>query len=228
MELVIVSIGALSKNAIWNERAPVRIGHATTTLIRTTAVDDPATPVLLLVDPSLPAQILAARLDERTGLKPEAITHVFLTNWRPVHRRALELFDHATWWMSQDEIDAANEALNAAEQATDQDDPLIAKERSLLARVQAVPDNLAEGVDLFPLPGYTIGQSGLLISEPTRTTLITGDAVPTAAHFLAGQVFPDCYDLEKAKESLVEMFEIADLIIPGHDNLFLAPRAAGA
>src|ERR1035437_787870 len=232
MEIIIISIGALSKNPLWNERVPVRTSHATTTLIRTTVVDDPKKPVLLLVDPSLPAQILDARLDERAGLKSEAITQVFLTNWRPVHRRGLEHFTKATGWMHQDEIDAANAALDAAEEAADHQghprDPLIQKERTLLARVQPAPDVIAEGVDLYPLPGYTPGQCGLLVSEPTRTTLITGDAIPTGPHFLAGQVFPDCWDLAKAKESLLEMFEIADIIVPGHDNLFLAPRSAGA
>jgi glyoxylase-like metal-dependent hydrolase (beta-lactamase superfamily II) len=231
MELIILSIGALSKNPLWNERVPVRTSHATTTLIRTTA-DDSDKPVLLLVDPSLPAQILDARLDERAGLKPDAVTHVFLTNWRPVHRRGLEHFSKATWWMSQTEIDTANDALEAADDAAHNHghppDPLIQKERALLARVQPAPDIIAKGVDLYPLPGYTPGQSGLLVSEPTRTTLIAGDAVPTAAHFLAGQVFPDSWDLAKAKDSLVELYEIADIIIPGHDNLFLAPRSSGA
>ena len=45
--------------------------------------------------------------------------------------------------------------------------------------------------------------------------------------FLAGQVFPDCFDLAKAKESLMDLYELADVIVPGHDNLFIAPRAAG-
>jgi glyoxylase-like metal-dependent hydrolase (beta-lactamase superfamily II) len=228
---VIVSIGALSKNPLWNERTPVRTSHATTTLLRTTAGDDDRASRTILVDPSLPAQILTARLEERTGLKPEAVTHIFLTNWRPIHRRALEAFRHATWWMHEAEIQAANDALERADDAAHNQgappDPLIQKERDLLARVQPAPDDLAAGVDLYPLPGYTPGQCGLLISEPTRTTLIAGDAVPTAGHFLAGQVFPDCYDLSKAKESLGELYEVADLVVPGHDNLFLTPRASG-
>src|ERR1700733_7911986 len=116
MELIIVSIGALSKNALWNERTPVRTSHATTTLIRTVAAEGKEA-VELLVDPSLPGQILEARLFERSGLQAAAITHVFLTNWRPVHRRGLEHFSHAVWWMSQAEIDAANAALDAAENA---------------------------------------------------------------------------------------------------------------
>src|SRR6185437_7089838 len=108
------------------------------------------------------------------------------------------------WWMNEAEIEAANEALDLADAAmTNQGaplDPLIDKERGLLGRVEAAPDALAEGVDLYPLAGYTRGQCGLLVSEPTRTTLITGDAVPTAGHFLAGQVFQESWDLAKAKE----------------------------
>jgi glyoxylase-like metal-dependent hydrolase (beta-lactamase superfamily II) len=227
MELIVVSIGALSKNALWNERTPVRTSHATTTLIRTVAAEGKAA-VELLVDPSLPGQILEARLFERSGLQAAAITHVFLTNWRPVHRRGLEHFSQAVWWMSQAEIDAANAALDGAENSARRQgepvDDLIEKERALLARVAAAPDVLAAQVDLYPLVGYTPGQSGLLISEATRTTIVAGDAVPTGAHFLVGQVLPDCWDLEKAKESLGEMYEVADMVVPGHDNLFLTPR----
>jgi hypothetical protein len=38
---------------------------------------------------------------------------------------------------------------------------------------------------------------------------------------------PDSYDIQASQESLREVYEIADLIIPGHDNLFLNPRASG-
>ena len=53
IECRVVSIGALSAHPLWNERQAVRTGHATTTLVRTTAVDDPKTPVNLLIDPGL-------------------------------------------------------------------------------------------------------------------------------------------------------------------------------
>ena len=79
---------------------------------------------------------------------------------------------------------------------------------------------LGENVQLYPLAGYTAGQCGLIVTEPALTTLITGDAVPTRGHFLAGQVFADCWDVEKAKESLQEIMEVADVIVPGHDNMF--------
>ncbi len=229
MELIIVSIGVLSKNPLWNERVPVRSSHATTTLLRG---KDGAAEINLLVDPSLPGDILDARLHERAGIRADQITHVFLTNWRPVHRRGLERFAKAQWLMHETEIQAAAEALDRAEeQAARQDAPeqqaIINKERALLEKISPAPDELAEGVQLYPLIGYTPGQCGLIVTTPTLTTIIAGDAVPTAAHFLAGQVFPDCWDLQKAKDSLAELYEVADLIVPGHDNLFVAPRAAG-
>jgi glyoxylase-like metal-dependent hydrolase (beta-lactamase superfamily II) len=234
MEIIIVSIGALSKNPLWNERVANRSSHATTTLLRTTAPEFPDQPMLILVDPSLPGEVLDARLYERAGIHADAITHVFLTNWRPVHRRGLEKFANAVWLMHPAEIEAATAALDNADQqlahqgqSEGETAQLIARERNLLLKVQAAPDELADGVDLYPLPGYTAGQCGLLIAEPTLTTIIAGDAVPTAGHFAAGQVFPDCFDLAKAKESLMELYEVADVIIPAHDNLFIAPRARG-
>jgi hypothetical protein len=51
--------------------------------------------------------------------------------------------------------------------------------------------------------------------------------VPTLDHFLAGQVLPDAADIQAAQESMREVYEIADLVVPGHDNLFLNPRAQG-
>jgi glyoxylase-like metal-dependent hydrolase (beta-lactamase superfamily II) len=234
MELIVVSIGALSKNPLWNERVPTRSSHATTCLIRTTASEEDATPVLMLVDPSLPGEVLDARLYERAGVRAGDVTHVFLTNWRPVHRRGLEAFGGAKWLMHSAEIDAAMAALENAEsnlgrqgQSEGEVAQMVAKEKALLARVSPAEDQVAADVDLYPLPGYTPGQCGLLIAEPTRTTVIAGDAVPTAGHFVAGQVFPDCFDLAKAKESLLDLYELADVIVPGHDNLFVAPRAAG-
>ena len=131
--------------------------------------------------------------------------------------------------MSETEQEAAEQVLIAALNRADgnaEAEGLIREEQALLRKTTAAPDEVLDSVDLFPLPGYTPGQSGLLLTEPTRTTIIAGDAVPTAAHFLAGQVFQESYDLEKAKDSLMEMYEIADVIIPGHDNLFWTPRAA--
>ncbi len=227
MEIIVVSIGTLSKNPLWGERTAVRTSHATTTLIQ-------EGDQRLLVDPSLPPAILEQRLFERSGLKPSAITHVFLTNWRPVHRRALELFGNAKWHMHEPEIQFAGGSLDAAErrnEAGDNPDPevkrMLQQERQWLERIEPAPDELFEDVDIFPLPGYSPGQCGLLVTSPATAVVVAGDAVPTSGHFLAGQVLGDSQDLQQAKESLAEMYEIADLIVPGHDNIFLNPRRTG-
>lgn len=221
MEYTVISIGALSKNPLWQERVAVRTSHSTTTLIRSESA-------VMIVDPSLPAPILEARLFERTGLKPDAITHVFLTNLKPVHRRALELFPKAICWAAEVEIDIAQQALATASRhltGETEGQAKLTAERKLLAAMRAAPDQLADGVDLFPLPGYTPGQAGLLLKFAARTVMVTGDAVPTQGHFEAGQVFQDSFDINQAKESLAEVYELADVIVPGHDNVFVNPRS---
>ncbi len=222
MEYIVISIGTLSKNQLWQERVPVRTSHSTTTLVRAGAA-------VILVDPSLPGQILEARLFERTGLKPDAITHVFLTNLKPVHRRGLNLFPKAIHWASEMEIHTAQQGLAAAarhlEEETEGKARLTA-EMQLLEAMDSAPDQLVDGVDLFPLPGYTPGQAGLLLKFGYRTVMITGDAVPTQGHFEAGQVFQESFDIQQAKESLAEVYELADIIVPGHDNVFVNPRGA--
>jgi glyoxylase-like metal-dependent hydrolase (beta-lactamase superfamily II) len=220
----IISIGALDKNRLWNEGAPVRTGHSTTTLIRSGKYN-------ILVDPGLPPQALGARLHERTGLTPDAINIVFLTHFKPDHRRGLPLFPKAKVFLSEMEREYARYNLNRLiEEAPseDMDRKIIADELHLLDHhTHNAPDKLADNVDLFPLPGYTPGTCGLLITLPTLTVLIASDSVPTQDHFLQGQVLPDCADIKQTQESLGEIYEIADLIIPAHDNLFLNPRNHG-
>jgi len=219
----IISIGCLSRNRLWNEAAATRTPHSTTSLIRIGSKT-------ILIDPGLPGTILVARLNERTGLKPEAVDVVFLTNFRPSHRAGLAVFEHAQWLIGEVEQESAKAQLQALiDEAPEEDDDRqhMLRELELLGRFRPAPDKLAEGVDLFPLFGYTAGTCGLLIGSPTVSTLIAGDAVPSLDHFLAGQVLPDSQDIQAAQESLREVYEIADLIVPGHDNWFINPRMMG-
>lgn len=220
----IISIGTLSRNRLWNEPEAVRTPHATTTLIR-------AGERRILVDPGLPAPALAARLFERTGLRPDQIDTVFLTNFRPAHRAGLAAFAKARLLLGELEQQATRQHLQRLLDEVlpeDADRRQIKAELDLLGRLEVAPDQLAPGVDLFPLYGYTPGNCGLLMSLPATTVLVTGDAVATQDHFLAGQVLPDSYDLSAARDALQEVYDIADLIVPGHDNVFANPRTYGA
>jgi glyoxylase-like metal-dependent hydrolase (beta-lactamase superfamily II) len=183
-----------------------------------------------LIDPGLPAPALAARLYERTGISAEKIDTVFLTSFRPEHRLGLPLFDNAKWFIHEIEQQAAGQRLQGLiDQAPEEDDDrrVMEAELELLGRMSSPEDRLADFIDLFPLFGVTQGNCGLLVAAPTTTILIAGDAVPSQDHFLAGQVLPDSSDIRTAQESLQEVYEIADLIVPGHDNIFMNPRTQG-
>jgi glyoxylase-like metal-dependent hydrolase (beta-lactamase superfamily II) len=219
----IISIGTLSRNLLWGESAAVRTAHATTTLIRTGKR-------AILVDPGLPPQAIGARLYERTGMLPDKIDTIFLTNARPAHRAGLSAFGKAKVLIHELEQQAAKQQLLALIDGAPEEDldrASMEKELSLIESFNIAEDQLAKNLDLFPLFGYSPGTCGLLVSTPLTSTLIAGDAVPTLDHFLAGQVLPDSYDIKAAQESMAEVYEIADLIVPGHDNLFVNPRGQG-
>jgi glyoxylase-like metal-dependent hydrolase (beta-lactamase superfamily II) len=217
----IISIGTLASHPLWDEAKDVRTGHATTTLVSTGESH-------ILVDPSLPAQVLLARLHERSGLAAQDITHVFLTSFEPERRRAIAAFDNARWMMHEPEIEAARPALHTrldeAESIGETDMAAFFRQQlALLKRIESATDKPWPGVDLFPMPGVTPGSCGLLLPLPGLTVLICGDAVATSEHLEQGKVLPGCVDVETARESFREAVEIADVLIPGRDNVLLNP-----
>jgi glyoxylase-like metal-dependent hydrolase (beta-lactamase superfamily II) len=220
----VISIGTLARNTLWNEREPIRMAHATTTLIES---DD----ALIVVDPSLPAPVLAARIHERSGRPPSDVTHVFCTGFSDDLVGGIDAFPEAMWMCSAVELEHAAEALEEDMRGAERHEEAAALKQ--LQRLKAVhdkmnvcPDNLVSGVDLFPLPGVRPGTAGLLLSQPTRTVLIAGDAVATSEHLEKGQILQDCFDHEAALASLTEAIEIADIIVPGRDNVVLNPLRA--
>lgn len=217
----VISIGTLSAHPLWDERKPVRTGHATTTLVS-------AGDVHVLVDPALPGDVLAARLGETSPVTTEAITHVFLTSFEPERRRGLSRFSQATWIMHEPEIEAARPTLmQRLDEAETRGEAELAahyrQDAELLERIKPSPDSLASNVDLFPLPGVTPGTCGILLALPSMTVLIAGDAVPTIEHLEQGKVLPGCTDVDQAQESFREAIEIADVIVPGRGNVMLHP-----
>ena len=216
IEYSVISIGTLSRNRLWDESAAVRTAHATTTLV--TDGDKK-----ILIDPSLPGNILAARFNERTGGTLADITDVFCTTLRPIHRRGLDAVTGAKWWCSEAEMETyahyLQDLLESAERLDAEQAAAIEADIEIVRKFQAAPERLTPQVHLFPLPGASIGSAGLLLAEATSTVLIAGDAVATAEHFARGKVWQGCADTEQALESLQDVIEIADVIIPGHDNI---------
>lgn len=207
LRIDIVHIGSLSRNPYWNEKAAKRPAAATITLI----TDDER---LILVDPGLPPELMVAALDQRTGKTPDDIDLIFVTNRREAHRRGLGAFPGVKAYMFERELD---------DWAGDRLDPAP---RELLERLTPAPERLTDRVHIFPTPGPTIGHCSLLLLGATGNMMITGDAVLTRDHYEHGAIYDRCMDRETAKESLAEIVELADVIVPGHDNFFVA-RGAG-
>ena len=222
MEYRVISIGTLAAHPLWGEeRGAVRTGHATTTLVSTDSAQ-------ILVDPSLPTAAMLARLGERSPVRADQITDVFVTTAGLDHRRALAAFPDARWLIGETELAEAKSDLARLhdEARSGGDDDLTAflgYELVMLDRCKPAPDRLYDGVDLFPLPGVTPGCCGLLLSLPRVTVLICGDAVATQEHLVQAKVLPTCHDIELAQESFAEAIEIADLLILGRDNISLNP-----
>ena len=204
----VIAIGSLARNKYWNEKAAVRTEYSTVTLVRSGKV-------CLVVDPGWPAEVLRSALFYRSGLEPKAVTGVFLTHLDPAHYGGLALFEKAKWWAYEEEIRYAD-----AEWSPD------APGRAILGRLDAAPEKFAPGVDLYPTFGHTVGHASVLVYTATQSTIIAGDAVLTAEHFERGDLGDPPWDLEKAKTSLQDIVEVADFIVPGHDNLVMC-RAGG-
>ena len=218
MNYRIISIGTCSQNRLWGENAAVRTAHATTTLVE----DDDKR---ILVDPSLPAPILEAKFFERTGKRLADVTDVFLTTLRPTHRRALGELVGARWHVHQPELEAYRDHLQGLLESEDrleqEDATSVRHDLDLLAKCQPAPERFSSQVQLYPLPGPSVGSAGLVLTPTTQTIVIAGDAVLTADHFQAGQVWEGCVDMDAAQESFQELYEVADVIVPGHDNLLM-------
>ena len=221
----IISIGTLPAHPLRGEEGVVRSAHATTSLLE---VDGRR----ILVNPSLPPQVLEVRLDERASMCLADITDVFMTSFYPDHRRSLPALEHAEWWVSEAERDAMQDFLDGEQSGADSHDDrerqgLIRSERELVERTRIAPDELAEGVDLFPLPGISPGSCGLLLPLPQQMVLICGDAVATSEHLEQGQVLASCWNREQALESFKDAIEIADMLVLGRDNAVPNPIRSG-
>jgi len=221
MDYIVISIGTLAMNRLWGEARPVRTSHATTTLI----TDGKRR---ILVDPSLPAAMLEVRVFERTGQTLDRVTDVFCTSLRPVHRRGLSAFASARWWCCEAELGAYGRHLAALRDSADRlsgdDAALVEADLALLERFKPAPDKFSEQVSLFPLPGPSFGSAGLLLTPPTATIVIAGDAALTREHVERGQVWEGATDTESALDSLAELLDLADVIVPGHDNVMFVTQ----
>lgn len=204
----VLTIGHLSRNKYWGESTGTayRSPRCTCTLIR-------AEGRTIIVDPSCPPEEMIHVLDQRTGLKTEQITDVFLTHFHGDHRFGIEAFPNARWFMAEREIE------NCRGQC-----PPDSPERLLLNRLTPVDRSLAPGIQIIHTPGHCAGHSSLVFTSEGLTVVVAGDAAMTRDFFLARDYYFNTSDPDAAVKSIDVIANIADIVVPGHDNYFMNKR----
>jgi glyoxylase-like metal-dependent hydrolase (beta-lactamase superfamily II) len=194
----VITIGNLSRNRYWGESDERRLRDAWCTCTLITGKG-----FRLLVDPSLkdPAA-MAAELDRRTGLRPEAIDAVFVTHDHGDHHWGLQAFPSAKWYAAAPVAEFINKA------------------NTYSKPVEAATHRLLGAVDLIHTPGHTKEHRSLHFRCDDQSVVIAGDAVMTRDFFAHRQGYFNSADFEQASHTIEEIARIADIVVPGHDNYF--------
>jgi glyoxylase-like metal-dependent hydrolase (beta-lactamase superfamily II) len=196
----IITIGNLSRNRYWGESDAkgVRPAICTCTLIEGAGFR-------LLVDPSLEsAEQMARELDRRAGLKLSDISAVFITHEHADHFAGLARFPQARWL------------------AGPQVASLLNATKKWNKTVEAASGKLFDTIDVVPTPGHTLSSTSLRFDCNGRSVAVVGDAVATQDFWRERRGYFNCVDFEQSAKSMDKIGELADLVLPGHDNYFLA------
>lgn len=194
----VITIGNLSRNRYWGEpdTRALRDAICTCTLV---AGDGFA----LLADPSLGGRAEMAReLDRRSGLKLDDITSVFVTHEHADHWAGIEHFPRATWYAAAPVADILNEG------------------KRLSRRVEPAPPRLCGALDVIATPGHTSSHHSLRFEHEGRGVAIAGDAVATRDFWRERRSYFNAVDAALAAQSMDRLAQVAQIIVPGHDNFF--------
>ncbi len=199
----VVTIGNLSRNRYWGESDDrgVRAAICTCTLV---VGDD----FRLLVDPSLAeAADMTRELDRRTGVKPAAVTAVFVTHEHADHYAGLAHFPEAQWLAAPPVAEVLNQSGKWSR------------------RVEGVTGRLFDAVDVIATPGHTHTHHSLRFDCDGLSVVLAGDAVATRDFFRARRGYFNAVDFALSARTMDRLAGLADIIVPGHDNYFLVDGA---
>ncbi|MFW2366492.1 MAG: MBL fold metallo-hydrolase [Desulforhopalus sp.] len=167
------------------------------------------------------AQLLIAL--DKIALPPEKIDGLFLTHFHYDHLLNFDLFPNAVIYLSAEEIKYVQ---GGGYQTAN--DPFVPAALYPLLEGRIIPYSgdveLLPGVRTVPLPGHTPGMTGLLLDR--EGVLFAGDGIKNGHEFVKGQPPPVFGDSEDALRSYQRGTELAQIIVPGHDNPFRLHQAS--
>ncbi len=196
----VITIGNLSRNRYWGESDAkgVRSAICTCTLITGDGFR-------LLVDPSLAeAADMARELDRRTGLKPRDVNAIFVTHEHGDHFAGVAHFPEAKWLAAP----AVAEILN--------------KSAKRPHSFENAPDRLFDAVEVIGTPGHTNSHHSLRFDCGGLSVVVAGDAVATRDFFRERRGYFNAVDFALSARTMDKVAARSDIIVPGHDNYFLA------
>ncbi len=191
----VIVIGHPSRNPYWGEdpNRRVRTPVCTCTLVTGEGFR-------LLVDPSFSdREKMAHALHRRSGRRADEIDLVFVTHPHGDHTAGLECFPEATWCAGKPTARRLNAAGRYARPIRDAADVL--------------PDEF----DLVPTPGHTPEHHSLRFDCEGISVVIAGDATITR-DFCRNERSSFGENTEEERRSVRGMVEMADALVPGHDN----------
>ena len=201
----ILTLGCFSRKRYWGEEdaKSYRRALCTSTLIETSQG------ARILVDPAVSGAALAQVLDERCGLRPEAVDYVYVTHRHGDHYAGMADLPRAVWLAAPGD---AGEIRRALPQHAD--------------RIFAAGAEIVPGVQVLPLPGHTPGLAGLLFASEDGMVAVAGDSVMTRDFFKDRRGYYNSADFAASARSIDLLMEKADSVVPGHGNYFLTHRRA--
>lgn len=201
----ILTLGCFSRNRYWGEEDAKSYRRA---LCTSTLIETPQG-ARILVDPAVSGAALAQVLDERCGLRPEAVDYVYVTHRHGDHYAGMADLPRAVWLAAPGDAGEIRWAL-----------PQHAK------RIFAAGAEIVTGIRVLPLPGHTPGLAGLLFASEDGMVAVAGDSVMTRDFFKDRRGYYNSADFAASARSIDLLMEKADIVVPGHGNYFLTHRRA--
>lgn len=207
----ILTLGHLSRNKFWGESDAAQYHSvvATTTLVQADGVN-------ILVDPTLSVAQTEALLRLHAGLSREDIGIVFATHFHGDHRVDAAAYPNAKLYMSAASLADAQAAVEEVKQGRG-----VPAFVAGLEGFAPAPEEIVPGVRLYPLPGHTDGNTGLMLDAPEGKVLVAGDTIMGEEYFCAGEGYWFNTSAGKTRTSIVKAARDAGLVVPGHGDWFL-------